>query len=514
MTNSRDRVQNIVIFIVASSFITICFLPVITSGDVAPRPIPPSGLGSAGENNYTTYLKYVNVTMDLYGDISRGYGKFILYNPSNQPENITLFFDPGYEPKNCTIHVDGVDVDTWVDEIEVTTERPYIPGDRYSVILFNVSSNPHSEHTVSISWETNSSKTYYYSKTYVDESSVPHYYRLYQRTEWVMYYLIISRSGWNEPIEEVNVTFDIHSVEFYNYTQHMTSKEYDDPYFSRIVTNKTDGFNVVSYRLRDVWCEDILLKIGDPDHTSRITKYYYPEFNHTNVNEADKGEKINISTTFELLPFDDYLINDVILYNKINEYDEYTSASMIQEGEHYKYTIDAPSHETTILYYIRAKDSYNCINRTSVFEIGVGHESPVIDHIPLSKANTRSYTLIEANIFDESPISSACLYYRSTDQANFTCVEMQADGNIYTAEIPALVTPGTMQYYISATDIYGNENSTDVHEIEVSQPGSASQSTGLLPGMGMNASIAILAMIGIIGAVGAFFVVKKKTDEK
>ena len=55
------------------------------------------------------------------------------------------------------------------------------------------------------------------------------------------------------------------------------------------------------------------------------------------------------------------------------------------------------------------------------------------------------------------------------EQANFTCIEMQADGDFYTAEIPALATPGTMQYYIRAADIYGNENITGVYDIDVSR---------------------------------------------
>ncbi len=149
-------------------------------------------------------------------------------------------------------------------------------------------------------------------------------------------------------------------------------------------------------------------------------------------------------------------------------------------------------------------------NGISILRFGTPTGIPEIQHTPVTTGTVGEKIQINATITSGNPIESAYVYYRPLEQANFSCIEMQADGNIYSAEIPALSTPGTMEYYIRAMDIYGNANSTDVYEIEVSRQDEVTQEkAGWIPGMSMNMSIIILVVLIAAGSVGVVILRKR-----
>ncbi|MGM0509569.1 MAG: hypothetical protein ACQESD_00375 [Thermoplasmatota archaeon] len=150
-------------------------------------------------------------------------------------------------------------------------------------------------------------------------------------------------------------------------------------------------------------------------------------------------------------------------------------------------------------------------NGISILTIEDNTDLPNIDHTPVTQATVGEPITIEAKITDNSNISSAEVYYRPINQTNFTSIEMQADGNEYTAQIPATPTPGKMEYYIQAMDIHGNENSTDTYEIDVIKKESTTQDKeGFIPGTSQTTSFILLITIAVISTFALIIIKKKK----
>ncbi len=154
-------------------------------------------------------------------------------------------------------------------------------------------------------------------------------------------------------------------------------------------------------------------------------------------------------------------------------------------------------------------------NGISIFKIKDITDLPKIQHTPLTQATVGKPIPITATITDSSNISSALVYYRPTDQANFTSIEMQADGDDYTAQIPSTPTPGKLEYYIEASDIYGNENQTKVYEVDVVEENTSTQGKdGYIPGTDMTSSVIITAIILLLAILIVIFssLIKKENN--
>ncbi|MGM0509517.1 MAG: hypothetical protein ACQESD_00105 [Thermoplasmatota archaeon] len=76
--------------------------------------------------------------------------------------------------------------------------------------------------------------------------------------------------------------------------------------------------------------------------------------------------------------------------------------------------------------------------------------------------------------------------------------------------LPATPTPGEMLYYIYAADVYGNENQTNVYEVDVvKQQSSTQDKEGFIPGTSQTTSLILLITIAVISTF-ALIIIKKR----
>lgn len=168
---------------------------------------PTTSTGSLGTTlNVNTFLKEVNVSIDLNADYSDGKGSFVLENPSNISENLELYFDPGSEIFEPLVNINGIIIPTREEYITETAYSDIIYPD-YNVTVFDVSIESHSTINITIYWKTPSQRYYYPSNPILSGNS----------TTWEMSYFIIGKSCWNHSIDKVDVTFNILCDEFRNY---------------------------------------------------------------------------------------------------------------------------------------------------------------------------------------------------------------------------------------------------------------------------------------------------------
>ncbi len=62
-----------------------------------------SSHGAIGNEGYRTYLKDVNISIDLHEERADGKGYYMFFNPGNETEDLNIFFDPSYYADNCRI---------------------------------------------------------------------------------------------------------------------------------------------------------------------------------------------------------------------------------------------------------------------------------------------------------------------------------------------------------------------------------------------------------------------------
>lgn len=241
--------MRITVTIIVVSFLIVTSFMIFENvkGDVKPA-YPEAGFGP--KKTFNTYLKDVNVTIDLYKDYADGYGEFILSNPSNQSEFLELFFDPGIRSKETNITINGEAVDT--NNVILSDEHyNYYDFHReaYGVPIFNVSIDSNSSVTINIDWVMDTKGTY--TQFYPADGSSQ------STTSWEVSYLIIGPSScedessncidsWNKSIENVCVSFDVHCQEFNNYTANVQMNESINaegyPYLVYCYQNFTDPY--------------------------------------------------------------------------------------------------------------------------------------------------------------------------------------------------------------------------------------------------------------------------------
>lgn len=82
---------------------------------------------------------------------------------------------------------------------------------------------------------------------------------------------------------------------------------------------------------------------------------------------------------------------------------------------------------------------------------------PVITHTPVSTAYSDANLIIKAKVADASAVQRVNLLFRTQGTTNFYSINMARVGSEYRAAIPAsYMTPGSVEYYIQATDAAGN----------------------------------------------------------
>jgi hypothetical protein len=195
---------------ITAFIISLCILLstcINVKADIAATPATSIGIS----NNNSTYLKSVDVNLEVYSDVTICRGTYIIHNPSNITENLQVCFDPGHNAQNYTVYVNNV-VWTTTRGSMISAYYDYL----YDGVLFNLSVNPFTETSVVIDWTFSST-----SGSGGIYSSV---------TRYEVNYLIIGTAGWNHTIDNVNVTFKLKSNHFKDYTSNCqpTSVEFND----------------------------------------------------------------------------------------------------------------------------------------------------------------------------------------------------------------------------------------------------------------------------------------------
>ncbi|MBU0476921.1 hypothetical protein KKB68_02875, partial [Patescibacteria group bacterium] len=78
--------------------------------------------------------------------------------------------------------------------------------------------------------------------------------------------------------------------------------------------------------------------------------------------------------------------------------------------------------------------------------------SPQIEHTAQELAFVDDLITIQATVTDETELESVTLYYRLSDDSDWTSLAMTASLNVYTSTIQAPSVPGEIEYYIQVQD--------------------------------------------------------------
>ncbi len=141
---------------------------------------------------------------------------------------------------------------------------------------------------------------------------------------------------------------------------------------------------------------------------------------------------------------------------------------------------------------------------------------PIITHTPHGDVSVNEAIIITANVNDDTGVKVVYLHYMAVGASTFVEVRMiKTTGDTYEATIPIQTEPGTVYYYINATDDAGNEArhpQTGEHSLQVAQKENPplSDMTMIL----MVVTGALLAVIAIIAAVILFLKKRKKRGEE
>ena len=189
-----------------------------------------------------------------------------------------------------------------------------------------------------------------------------------------------------------------------------------------------------------------------------------PEIIHSNISEAQElGDEIRINAT---ITDDDTVINAVLWWQDVD--DVWHENYMDKNGDDWKYFIPGQLKEGKVRYQINATDDLQQKNTTIIYEFDITDTiSPVIIHSPVVSGNIGETINITCQVSDLGGVGTVYLHYRNDTAANFTQVTMNPS---YWYELAARSEPVTIEYYIRAVDIYGNEASTGIYNLEIIDP--------------------------------------------
>ena len=215
--------------------------------DIGPKqPDPPesSGLGTE-QTNISTYLRYVDVHIQVHDHKALCNGSFVLSNPSNGSESLELYFDPGVPVHNPSVQVDGNKTDYIIEDLGRTTSNFWARD----VVSFTLPIMEQSEARVELSWEMETSTSWHGQIGPLPFGN--------KGKNWEISYLIIATSAWDHNIEDVNLTFDIRSQHFQDYdilyrsiAEEYESLEYHDVEPTLVTTNE-EGLAMINFHFQN-----------------------------------------------------------------------------------------------------------------------------------------------------------------------------------------------------------------------------------------------------------------------
>ena len=234
------------LMILAISMLLMIQLSTGVEGDTGPDPNYLTSLTAMGET-LDSFLDVVNVTMVVEEKTAFGTGSFLITNPSDEWENITLVFDPGADTFDMEVKIGGKTLEfEYVEYDNFYGERWYVYG-----IRFNISIPPNNSSIADLTWKYDVDQDYH--KNFFDYKN--------RRVE----YLIIGMIGWSRPISEISVRFI------------MDKELYPNPakYSSELTTEFEDNNAIYEYNKKNFSDDRLLLQIVFIDYDSSFNPVLY-----------------------------------------------------------------------------------------------------------------------------------------------------------------------------------------------------------------------------------------------
>ncbi len=195
-----------------------------------------------------------------------------------------------------------------------------------------------------------------------------------------------------------------------------------------------------------------------------------PNIIHTNISSPQElGDEIRVNAT---ITDDGTVMNAVLWWQDVD--DVWHENYMDKRGDDWEYLIPAQMTMGTVKYQINATDDFGQKNSTMIYEFDIRDLTPpVITHTPVESAVVGEAINITCEIIDLSEVniiymsSGVFFVYRYEGDTDFIFRVMNPE---YWYEIPAHSAPATIEYYIWASDIYGNQATTNVYSLEILDP--------------------------------------------
>ena len=189
-----------------------------------------------------------------------------------------------------------------------------------------------------------------------------------------------------------------------------------------------------------------------------------PKIIHANVTgPVELGDSVRINATIT----DNGTVMNAVLWWR--DVDGVWHENQIQKsGDDWFYLLPGQMKEGRVRYQINVTDDLGQKNTTVIYEFDiVDTMPPVIAHTSIENAVIDEPINITCLITDLGGVGAVHLHHRNESEANFTQVAMSPG---YWYELTAHSEPGTIEYYIRAVDIYGNEASTGIYSSEIIDP--------------------------------------------
>ena len=262
-----------------------------------------------------------------------------------------------------------------------------------------------------------------------------------------------------------NITDDVGvNIVYLNYTdvhgvnQNITMNKWNGNYCLNIPGQSNSGF--VSYF---IWANDS----SDNDNRTIIYQIQIfdvtdPEINHVPITSANVSEIIIITANVT----DDVSVNSIYLnYTGVNGTNY--NVSMNKLNGNYSYEIPGQNTIGIVQYFIWADDSDGNDNRTIEYSVQINDVvKPKINHVPVVSANIGETINITVNVTDDVSVDAVYLNYTGINGTNDNVTMHRWNGN-WSFEIIGQNIIGIVSYFIWVNDTSGNDNQTQVHQVQI-----------------------------------------------
>ncbi len=169
------------------------------------------------------------------------------------------------------------------------------------------------------------------------------------------------------------------------------------------------------------------------------------------------------------------------------------------------HTYPAPG---TYVLRLEIRDTGGLRNQTTKsLTVSPDTASPRISHTPPAGVRVGQAILITAAVTDAGGVSTVTLRYRAAGQTEFVAVTMtRASADLFEAEIPAQPIAGSVEYFITARDSWGNEErdpATGTYTLEIL----AGDSGGTVP---LTLFLVASVLLVLLVAVAMYYLVRKR----